>query len=247
MAASNMTEDFLRRQVAACTRMLNGEGILGYSGHVGARLPDRADAILIQSFEQSRSQVEPNDLLIVGLDGKVVSAPPGMEPPDEVSIHLEILRARPDVAAVLHFHPDLPVLFTLVEDIELKPIKNHAFRWASGIPVHPDPAKIVKTPQAKALAQTLGSHHAALLRAHGAVIVSESVPALMIDAVHFVENAEVLYQALMLGKPRFLSTEEMKDIEKKQGRARHIEKLWAYYVSRGLAASTLPEAWGTGL
>jgi L-ribulose-5-phosphate 4-epimerase len=244
---SNLTEGLLRRQVAACTRMLNGEGFLGYSGHVSGRLPDRPDAILIQSFEQSRSEVSPDDLLIVNLDGKILQAPPGVEPPDEVSIHLEIMRARPDVKSALHFHPDLPVLFTLVEGVELKPLKNHAFRFASGIPVHPDPAKITKPAQAKAMVKTLGECHAALLRAHGAIVVSDSVPGLMIDAVHFVENAQVLYQAMMIGKPVFLSEAEMKEIEKKQGRPRHIEKLWAYYVSRGLAAGYLPEAWGRGL
>jgi L-ribulose-5-phosphate 4-epimerase len=244
---NDQAEIYLRRQVAACTRILNGEDILGYSGHVSARLPDRPDVILIQSFDQSRAEVAPDDLLVVGLDGDVHSAPEGVSPPDEVSIHLEILRARPDVNSVLHFHPDLPVLFTLVEGAELRPIMNHAYRWASGIPVHPDASKIVKPAQARALAETLGESHAALMRAHGAVVLSESVPALLVDAVHFVENADALYRASLLGKPKFLSEDEMVEVAKKQGRPRHIDKLWSYYVNKALVAGTLPEAWGAGL
>jgi L-ribulose-5-phosphate 4-epimerase len=40
------SEQALRFQVAAATLLLNDLGILGYSGHIGARLPGR-DALLI--------------------------------------------------------------------------------------------------------------------------------------------------------------------------------------------------------
>ena len=66
----------------------------------------------------------------------------------------------------------------------------HAFRWARGIPVLSVPAKINDRDMGADLARTLGLHNAALMRAHGAVIVAESVEALMIDAIHFTENAE---------------------------------------------------------
>jgi len=79
------------------------------------------------------------------------------------------------------------------------------------------------------------------------VVLSESVPALLVDAVHFVENADALYRASLLGKPKFLSEDEMVEVAKKQGRPRHIDKLWSYYVNKALVAGTLPEAWGAGL
>ena len=37
---ANSTVENLKIEVAACTRLLNAEGILGYSGHVSVRLPD---------------------------------------------------------------------------------------------------------------------------------------------------------------------------------------------------------------
>jgi hypothetical protein len=51
---SAAVERRLREQVAACTLMLNELGILGYSGHVSARLPG-GHGFLIQSFDQSRA------------------------------------------------------------------------------------------------------------------------------------------------------------------------------------------------
>src|ERR1700709_2141760 len=104
--ASARIEQQLRDQVAACTLLLNDLGLMGYSGHVSARLPGRG-ALLLPSFAQSRATLKPSDLLTCDFDGKVLAGPKGLRPPSEVFLHCEILRARPDVNAVAHFHHDL--------------------------------------------------------------------------------------------------------------------------------------------
>ena len=112
---SGSVEQKLREEVAACTLILNSLDILGYSGHVSARLPD-GKHLLIQSFDQSRASLRPDDLLICDLDGVVVAGPEGIRAPAEVYLHTEILRARPDVQAVAHFHDDLATTFTIVKN-----------------------------------------------------------------------------------------------------------------------------------
>ena len=102
----------LRQYVAACTLLLNHEGLMGYSGHVSSRLPG-SEHYLIQPFEVSRAGIKPTDLLICDYDGKVVEGPKGTRPPAEVFLHGEILRVRRDVNAVAHFHHDLTNVFTL--------------------------------------------------------------------------------------------------------------------------------------
>ena len=233
-------EQTLREQVAACTLLLNDLELLGYSGHVSARLPGR-DAFLIQSFDQSRASLQPDDLLVCGFDGKAAGT--NVKPPSEVFLHCEILRARPDVQAIAHFHHDLTTVFTLVEGLTLKPIKNHAVRWESGIPVHADPSHVSDPALGRALADTLGSHHALLIRAHGQVVAAESVPALLVDCMHFVENAVAMYQAAAVGKVIPLSAAEMAAFRHDFERERHVAKLWKYYVGRGRASGLLPEAW----
>ena len=47
----------LRAEIAGCTRLLNMEGLMGYSGHVSARLP--GNRLLIQDFDQSRAALAP--------------------------------------------------------------------------------------------------------------------------------------------------------------------------------------------
>jgi ribulose-5-phosphate 4-epimerase/fuculose-1-phosphate aldolase len=232
----------LRCQVAAATLILNDLGIMGYSGHVAARLPD-AGTFLIQSFQQSRSTIGPDDLLICNLDGGVIDAPAGLRPPSEVSLHCEIFRARRDVQAIAHFHHDLTTSFTLTRDIKLRAVKNHAVRWMSGIPVHPDSSHVSTPDRGRALARTLGTHHGLLIRAHGQVIVAESVPAVLIDSVHFVENAQAMYDAACLGPVAPLTEAEMAEFCSDFDRGRHIDKLWEYYVGRGRASGILPAGW----
>lgn len=242
-ALSNSAVERLKVEVAACTRLLNHEGILGYSGHVSVRLPDR-NTILIQSFDASRNDLAPDDLYIVDLDGNVLDGPRDARPVNEVEIHSEVMRVRNDVNAVLHYHPEIATLFTMVDGVELKPMKNHAYRWASGIPTHPESWHIDTPQRGRAMAETLGRHNAVMLRSHGAVIVSESIPALMVDAVHFEENAKAMYDASRLGRPKLLSPEEISEFAANFKRDKHAVKLWRYFLSRGVESGAIPEDWG---
>jgi ribulose-5-phosphate 4-epimerase/fuculose-1-phosphate aldolase len=228
-------------ETSAVTRLLVTEGILDYSGHLSARIPGR-DAFVIQIGSTSRAEVGPESMLVVDYDGKVIEG--DGQPPSELPIHLEILHARPDVQAVLHCHMELAIAFTMMQGVTLVPMRARASRWKSGIPTHPDPSHIKLSEQGKALAKTLGPHHAALMRAHGLVLVAESVRALFIDAVHFKENARAQLEVLQAGaSPLALTMDEIEQIERMEMRDWHIKKLWNYYIRKGSAENVLPCDW----
>ncbi len=233
-------EDRLRTDLAAATRMLVSAGILGYSGHLSARTAD-GEHLLIQAVDDVRAELLPERILLVSLAGEVVAG--SGRPPSELPIHAEIYRARREVGAVAHFHHDPTTVFSLVEGTPLVPVKNHASRWAGGIPVHPDPSHISTPEQGRELVATMGGAHAALLRAHGEVVVAEDVLTLFADVVHFVENATVLAQALRLGPVRALSPAEAEQFDATFRRDRHARKLWSYYSAVASAAGVLPEPW----
>lgn len=227
----------LKQRLAACCRLLHLEGVLTYSGHVSARAPGR-EAFLIHPLVESRADVSADDILVCDLDCRLLGESPRGEPPLESFIHAEIYRARPEVQAVAHTHSELAAAFTLA-DATLRPMKSHAVRWASGIPIHPDPSHIRTTRQGRELAATLGRDNAALLRAHGGVLVAESVPALLVDAVHFEENARAQVQAQALGPLRPLTEDELELLRSRSNREQHVDKLWRYYVGRGLRSGAL--------
>ena len=239
------TETRLRAEIAACTRLMNMEGVIGYSGHVSSRLS--GDRFLVQDFDQSRAALTPEGLVICDMNGRMLAGAAGLRPPAEVFIHSEIYKARPDVNAVAHFHHDLTTTFTVVEGLSLVPLKNHAVRWRSGIPVHPDPSHVDSPELGRSLAATLGPHHACLIRAHGEIVVAEDVRSLLIDCIHFVENGVALYQAAALGRVLTLTEREMDDFARTFKRDKHVAKLWTYYIGRGREAGLLPQAWDNAL
>jgi L-ribulose-5-phosphate 4-epimerase len=222
--------------------VLSHAGILGYSGHVSLRLP-RGDAFLIQPVDDSRAALQPEAVLTADLDGKAVAGRAGAKPPREVFIHSEIYRARPDVNAVLHHHPATATLFTMVEGCTLAPVRNQAARWASGIPVYGDPGHVDTPAKGRALAAALAAHNAALIRAHGAVLVAEGLKELFADAVHFEENADAAYRAAQLGPLRPLARDELAAFARAMNRPAHGAKLWTYYAGRAAADGAIPEAW----
>lgn len=232
----------LRYEIAAVTRILVSERILGYSGHVSARLPDR-NAILIQPIHHNRAEMRPEYLLVCDMDGHMIEGPEGERPPSEIYIHTELYKARADVNAIAHYHHDLTTTFSLVEDVPLRPIKNHAVRWASGIPIHPDPDHVDTPEQGRALADTLGPHHALVIRAHGEVVVAETLPALLMDCIHFTENAEALYHASLLGQVIALTADELSRFGRSLRRTKHAIKLWTYYIGRAQTDGLLPKDW----
>jgi ribulose-5-phosphate 4-epimerase/fuculose-1-phosphate aldolase len=143
---------------------------------------------------------------------------------------------------------ELAIAFTMMEGVKLLPMRARASRWKSGIPTDPDPSHIKLPEQGRALARTLGPHHAALMRAHGLVLVAESTQALFIDAVHFKENATAQMQALQAGaKPLPLTDAEIEQIERMEMRDWHIKKLWNYYIRKGATEDVLPREWKDAL
>ncbi|MDH5747720.1 MAG: class II aldolase/adducin family protein [Rhodospirillales bacterium] len=241
----NDQEERLRIQVAACVRLLHMQKILSYNGHVSTRLPGR-DALMIHSLVESRAEVAPASLLVVDFDGRVLDGEEGVKPPSEVFIHSEIYRARPDVNAVAHVHSENALALTLVKGGKMHLMRCDSVRWRSGIPVHPDPSRIRTPEQGRELAATLGPHNAALMRAHGGLLVAETIPSVLAAAIQFEENARAQMLAATAGEIQPLTKLELDELSKSsppEFMAHYASKIWKYYVQEGIAVGIIPESW----
>ena len=89
-------------------------------------------------------------------------------------------------------------MFTMMENVQLKPMRARAIRWRSGIPMDDDPSHIKTTVQGVKLAKTLGPHHACLMRAHGSVAVGPSLKHAVFRAVYTEVNAKLQIQATII-------------------------------------------------
>jgi L-ribulose-5-phosphate 4-epimerase len=81
-----------------------------------------------------------------------------------------------------------------------------------------------------AVAKTLGSRRAMIIRGHGAVVVAESVMGVFFGSVYLEDNAKKLADAYMMGgKPQALRADELQEC-KKIWRQNQFDKIWNYYV-----------------
>jgi ribulose-5-phosphate 4-epimerase/fuculose-1-phosphate aldolase len=225
----------LREELVTCSRILAMQGILGYSGHLSARVDEKR--LLIQPRDLSRAALTPQDLLVVDLDGAVVSGD-GI-PPAETAIHTGAYRARPDVLMVCHGHPTASTTFSMV-DAPLLPMRHFAFKFPHGLAVHPDPTHIRDRHQGDAVAKTLGDAGACLLRSHGTVVVSHDFQNLLMDCVDIEENARTLIDASRLGPLKPLDGAEVAELARSYRRGGHRpNKLWEHYVFLARAAGAL--------
>ena len=222
-------EGTLHSELITCSRLLVTEQILGYSGHLSARLD--TDHLIIQPRDLSRAALTPEDLLVVDLEGNVVHG--DGPPPAETAIHTGVYRARPDVQVICHGHPRASTTFSMV-DAALLPMRHFAYKFPTGLPVHPDPTHIRDREQGDAVAKTLGDGGACLLRSHGTVVVSDTMQNLLMDCVDIEENARTLIDAAQLGRLKPLQADELERLAESYARGGHrANKLWEHYVFLG--------------
>jgi L-fuculose-phosphate aldolase len=205
----------LREQVIATAREMNRRGLNhGTSGNVSARSsPDR---FLITPSAIPYEQLVADDIVEIGLDGQVVRG--ARKPSTEWRLHLEILRARPEVDGVVHTHS----LHAVAIACTRRPIPafHYMVALAGGADVRCAEYATYGTDElARNTVAALAGRKACLLANHGLVAVGTGLA----SALSLAEGIEVLsaqyWHALQIGPPVILDDAEM---------ARVMERIASY-------------------
>jgi ribulose-5-phosphate 4-epimerase/fuculose-1-phosphate aldolase len=177
-------------------------GFIEGFGHISARIPDSELFLLARHSLGPRANAE--DFLVVDMKGRKVSGDGAM--PGEYPIHHEILKARPDIGSVIHYHGLHSTAFTTSEH-RLRPIHLMGTLFHDGIPIYDDPRLVTNPERGTALVKALGPHRAVLLRAHGAAITGATVEECVGGTFLFEENARRAHAAASMGKPLWIDDE----------------------------------------
>lgn len=203
-------------------RFFYGRGYIDGFGHLSARTSD-PDKILMTPHELGLES-RPEDFIEIdlhkGQEGCEINLP------GELPIHLEILKARPDVNAVAHFHCHYATSFSMSEH-DLKPTYFLASIFRDGIPVHPDSRLVNSEERGKSMVATLGNRRATLLRAHGIVVTGASVEEMTAGVYIMEDNARRTAIAASMGKYEVLGDEEMAEIEAELLQGGPFGRIWA--------------------
>jgi L-ribulose-5-phosphate 4-epimerase len=159
---------------------MEGHGDLVW-GHASVRTPG-SDTFWIKPTGMGLDEVRVEDLLLCNLDGEVVQ---GKGPRHiEVYIHSEVMRARPDVCAVVHTHAIYPTVFASL-GVPLQPVTHEATVFVPpDIPRFDETTDLINTPErGRAMAQALGNRDALLLVSHGIVTSGTTIERAAINAL----------------------------------------------------------------
>lgn len=206
-------EDALRVEVASVAARLERLGLTtGTSGNVSVRARDATyDGMLITPSAVPYAALGPHDVVRMGLEGVVHSAPTGRLPSTEWRMHAGIFRRRDDVEAIVHAHPPwATALSCLRRDI---PAFHYMVAVAGGATIRcADYATFGTEELAEAAVEALGARRACLLANHGIVACGASVEAALDLALEVEALAGQYLRAAAVGEPVLLSAEEMERV-----------------------------------
>jgi L-fuculose-phosphate aldolase len=207
--SSFATERDLRLAIVEVGRICYANGLmLSDNGSISMRLGD--DRVVITPFGLNKGRMEPEDLLIVDLDGNIIKADARRKRKvsSETPMHLEAYRQRANIRAAIHAHPSNATALTvagipfpvdvLPEVLEnLGPVPTTHF----ALPGSDD--------SARAISGFAKEHNAILIRNHGAIAFGVDLDEALNHLERLESVAKIVVTAHLLGKVNHLPDEMM--------------------------------------
>ena len=209
------TESEHRRDICVAGQWLRERGFVpSTDGNISIRLDSHR--ILTTPTGVNKGLMEPDDLIVTGLDGKKLTGKGG--PSSELGMHLLIYRCRPDIHAVCHAHPPVASGFAAAGVSLNKAILCEAVFSLGTIPVAP--YAMPGTPAlSAALEPFVHGHDAILMGNHGVVAYGPD----LFNAFGRMESAEHIARVTLvtevLGKQNLLSSSEVAELLALRARA----------------------------
>ena len=224
--------DDVRRDLALACRILgnNGHGDSIF-GHVSARAPGDA-RFWMKAQHLGLEEATEDDLVLLDYDGTVLAGSRSRH--REFPIHAEVLRARADVACVVHTHPPYSVAVG-ARRLEIRPIGHEgALFWPPGVPLFEEFTDLVKTgAQGRSVAAALGDGIALLLRNHGVVVAGSTIAQATIAAITLEKAARMQLLAQPTAGGEIAHTPADEAVRKRDiWSPEAVEAQWRYYARK---------------
>lgn len=205
--ATPMSEAELREEIIRVTRIVADQGLARSSdGNISIRLdPER---LLVTPRGFYKMAMEPDDLVVVDRQGRLLEAKEGLRPTSELSMHLEAHRQRPDINAVLHAHPPFATALTIAG----LPFPTDYIPEVLLV-LGPVPTVPYARPRTRDLAlsiqEAIRTHDNVLLSHHGSISVAKTLGKALINLERLEHAAYTYYLARGYGEPLPLPGDEL--------------------------------------
>jgi len=213
------TKDREKRQsiIDACLRM-NVLGInQGTSGNISLR---HGDGMLVTPTSTPYEAMKPEQIVYMHLDG---NHDPAQRPSSEWRFHRDILRARPEVQAIVHAHPPYSTMLAIM-GMEIPPV-HYMVAVAGGDTIRCAPYATFGTQELSEHAvRALEGRMACLLAHHGMIAVGPSLSKAMWLAVEVETLARQYHGCLQIGTPPLLPKEEIEKVRVRMAGYGHADE-----------------------
>jgi L-fuculose-phosphate aldolase len=201
-----MSDLDLRKALISACQQMNALGInQGTSGNISVR---HGDKMLISPSATPYHLIEPDMIAAMPIEGEYGAWTGKLKPSTEWRFHLDIMRARPEVNAIVHSHPTFATTLAIARrDIEACHYMVAAF---GGVDVRCAPYATFGTKELSVHAlKALEGRMGCLLANHGMIVLGENLDKAMWRAVELETISRQYYHALVLGKPHILSAADI--------------------------------------
>ena len=163
-----------RQELACCYRAFVHYGWTDLIfTHLSVRVPGTVDQYLINPYGLLFHEITASNLIRVNFDGEVLS---GDCPYNDAghAIHTAILKARPDVNAVLHSHTRAGMAVSCMQ-CGLLPLTQQANEISGLVCTHPYGIATDNEQECRALGESLGDRWAMIMHNHGLLSAGRTV------------------------------------------------------------------------
>ena len=206
--ADRLDDQALRQQLVTVARRMNGTGLnQGTSGNLSVRIEK---GILVTPSSLPYEQMEVGDLVALDLSGQPLKEKQ-RRPSSEWRLHADVLSCRPEAMAVLHCHP-IHATALACHDRGI-PAFHYMVAVAGGDEIRCAPYATFGTKElSDNVVNALAQRNACLLARHGMVTLGKDLESALRVAVEVETLARMYLQALQLGEPPLLSTQQMQAV-----------------------------------
>lgn len=199
----------VRRDLALACRILAAAGdLVAFFEHVSHRIPGQDDRFAM-SPATDFARMSPDDIGIIATDGECEPISGPLPPAPFRWYHRDVLRARPDVQAIVHTH-ELAGRAFLLAGVDAPPIHKLAAAAPAGMPpMFPESSLIFSTAHRERMVELLGDGPWVHAFAHGTDFVARDLPTATMRAVCWDRHLRFTALARSLGRPRPLDAEAL--------------------------------------
>jgi len=157
------------------------------------------------------AEMTPDSMVRMALDGRVLQ---GGKPSSEWRFHCDILKARPEIGAVLHSHsPFATTMACLRRDV---PAVHYMIALAGGDSIRCAPYSVFGEQQLCANAlEALQGRKACLLGNHGMIALGTDLDDALAVAQEVEYLCEIYWRTLSVGEPKILTAQQMHEVKAK--------------------------------